>query len=153
MRDEIEEAISGRVYDRPRSRFLGWLIALLAFAMLVGVLVTAAPAKDVGGDPNGTHVSIPSCAPFEEMKALLESAFLETVRQTIMVRGKLRILFSGPASWTVTERMTEGTDWFCIVNVGRGILTDDPAPPGPPKPKPSHDREIFDFQEGRERSA
>ncbi len=153
MRDEIDEAISGRVYDKPQNRFLGWLIALLAFVMLVGVLVTAAPAKDIGGDPNGTHVSIPGCAPLEQMKALLESAFLETVRQTKMVRGKLRVLFTGPDSWTVTERMAEGTDWFCIINVGRGILTDDPAPPVPPKPKPSHEHEIFDFQEGRARSA
>ncbi len=137
-------------------RLKAWVIAFAAFSMLVGILVTAAPAKDIGGDPEVTHVSIPGCAPYEKMKSLLESRFEETVRKTVVVRGKLRILYTGPDSWTVTERMVDGTDWFCIINVGRGILIDTPAPPpppGPPKPKPSHEREIFDFQEDRGRSA
>ncbi len=153
--DEIADAIAGRIRDRELPIMSLHAVALAAWTLAAGallvlalvlVLVTAGPvrANDVGGDQDAAHVLIPSCAPFEKMRALLERRFKEKVRRTEVVRGKLRVLFTGPNGWTLAQRVQENVDWFCIVNVGKGKLIDEPLIP---KPKRTHD------QEGQGRSA
>ena len=145
MRDETDEAISGRVYDRPRSRFIGWVIALLAFAMLISILVTAAPAGDSEGDPEAQHVMVPTCQPYDVYVQLFKKGFREDVILTRKVNGRIRVLFSGPFSWTIIERLRDGVDWFCIVATGKGPV-DIKA-----EPEQIFEREQLDFNEKRGR--
>ena len=152
MLDEINEAISGRVDDKSRLRRRATVIAASALAagallVLVIVLATASLAEDVDGDSKSPHIMVPKCQPYEVYVQLFKKAFLEDFILTRKVDGRLRVLFSGPFSWTIIERLKGGVDWFCIVSTGKG-------PAGfEPEPEQTFEYEQFDFDELRGRAA
>ena len=150
MLDEINEAISGRVDDKSRLRRLATVIAASALAagallVLVIVLATASPAADADGDSKSLHVMVPTCQPYDVYVQLFKKGFREDVILTRRVDGRIRVLFSGPFSWSIIERLRDGVDWFCIVATGKGPV-DIKA-----EPEQIFEREQLDFNEKRGR--
>lgn len=86
-------------------RLRAWLVAIAAFAMLVAVLVTAAPAAI-------------QCGPHDRMIHVLGTKYREAVKAdgTVSRERIMEIFVSGSGSWTVLVTDTDGL--ACIVAAG-----------------------------------